>query len=309
MRKPLLLLGCGLVALVAIVVVNQTAQLVSLAQTVDPLLGRVVLFALLALYGLTLVVPVALLWRLPRPLGEVPAVDSPEHAAYVEAFRQRLARNPLLVGVSLEGRDGLSDGLRTLDKHAVDHIKKTAATVFVTTAVSQNGRLDAIMVLAIQAKLVWRLANLYQQRPGPRELLKLYGNVAATVFLASEIEDLDLSQQIQPVIQAALGGSVAGMVPGLAAISTIVLQSMLEGTANAYLTLRVGAICEQYCSGLSPFDAKRARRAASVTAAAMLGGIVSDSAGSVVSAIADAAKRAGTATVSRWNPFRAASAE
>lgn len=138
-------------------------------------------------------------------------------------------------------------------------------------------------------------------------MLKLYGNIAATVFLASELEDLDLSQQIQPVIQAALGGSVAGMVPGLAAVSTIVMQSMLEGTANAYLTLRVGAICQQYCGALSPFDAKRARRSASVTAAAMLGGIVTESAGSVVNAIVEAAKRAGTATVSRWNPFRASS--
>lgn len=154
MKKPLLLLACGLVALLVIVVVNQTAQLVGLASTVHPALGRLVLFALLALYGLTIVVPLILLWRLPRPLGDVPPVESPEHAVYLAAFRQRLAANPLLAGVSVDGPEGLAEGLRVLDRHAVDHIKKTAATVFVTTAVSQNGRLDAIMVLAIQAKLV-----------------------------------------------------------------------------------------------------------------------------------------------------------
>ena len=87
MKKPLLLLAGGFALIVVLAVVNQTAQLVGLASTVDPLLGRVVLFALLALYGLTIVVPIALLWRLPRPLGEVPPLDSPEYAPYIERFR------------------------------------------------------------------------------------------------------------------------------------------------------------------------------------------------------------------------------
>ena len=306
MKRLIAFAAVGAVAVFVVFVINQTAQVVGLASTIDPRLGKFVLVTLCAIYAVALLVPAVLIARLPRPLGDPPPVDSPEHAAYVAALRGRLAGNPLLKGFAV---DDVPAALRRLDRHAEGQIKRTAATVFVTTAVSQNGRLDALMVLGIQSRLIWRIAHVYYQRPTMRDLARLYGEVAVSVFLVSEIDDLDLSQQIQPVIQAALGGSVAGMVPGLAAVSTLVVQSMLEGTANAYLTLRVGAICQQSCAALAPFDARIARRSASVTAAALLGGIVKDSSVSVVTAITEAAKRTGSATLQRWNPFTKATAE
>ncbi len=82
----------------------------------------------------------------------------------------------------------------------------------------------------------------------------------------------------------------------------------LEGTANAYLTLRVGVICRTYCASLAAFDRKRARRFASVTAAGMLGSIVSASAARVAKAILVAAKNAGVSTIERQRPEFAAPA-
>ena len=91
---------------------------------------------------------------------------------------------------------------------------------------------------------------------------------------------------------------MVGMIPGATLVASIVTQALLEGAANTYLTLRVGVICQNYCkSVLTPFNAKKARREASLTAAAMLGTIVANSAGKVVKAIVDASKKAAGASV------------
>ena len=154
------------------------------------------------------------------------------------------------------------------------------------------------MVLAAQTRMIWQITRMYNQRPSLQELVQIYAHVAVTVFVAAELEDLDIAEQVEPVITAAVGSSVVGMIPGASMVASIVTQSLIEGTANAYLTLRVGVICQNYCkSVLTPFDARRARRQASLTAASMLGAIVTASAGKVVKAILDAAKKSGSSTM------------
>ncbi|HEY4689147.1 MAG TPA: DUF697 domain-containing protein [Anaerolineae bacterium] len=298
-------------------VINQTAQVVALANALSPAFGQVVLIGLLIVYALVVFVPVVMFIRLPQALRPPADENSPEFQDYLERLGARLATNPYLAGahVQLRDRAGIEVALRILDARAGEIIRKTASTVFVSTAISQNGRLDALMVLAAQTRMVWQVAHVYNQRPALRELVQLYANVGATAFLVSEIEDLDISEQVEPVITTALGGSLAGLAPGMNLVASIVTQSILEGTANAYLTLRVGVICEKYCASLTTFSRKGARGYASVTAAAMLGSIVSASAGIVTRAILAAARKAGAATVgtaaggirtlgARVNPFR-----
>jgi hypothetical protein len=103
--------------------------------------------------------------------------------------------------------------------------------------------------------------------------------------VANQIEDLDITEQVEPVIKAAVSGSLVSLVPGITSISSIVTHSILEGTANAFLTLRVGVVCRTYCGSLAVFDRKSARRHAGFTAATMLGSIVGESAATVAKAI------------------------
>ena len=124
-----------------------------------------------------------------------------------------------------------------------------ATTVFLTTAVSQSGRLDALLVLMAQSRMVWRVAHLYYQRPSLREMAHLYTNVAATAFVAGELDDIELHQMIQPVVAASLG-TMGGAIPGFQVFTTIAVNSLLSGSANAFLTLRVGMIAKAYCGSL-----------------------------------------------------------
>ena len=74
-------------------------------------------------------------------------------------------------------------------------------------------------------------------------LLHLYANVAATSFVAGELDDLELHQMIQPVVAGTVG-AVGGAIPGFQVMTSIMVNSLLSGSANAFLTLRVGIIAK-----------------------------------------------------------------
>src|SRR5450759_199834 len=262
-----------------IFVINQTAQVVLLANTISPVLARIVLVVLLAVYAVAILVPVTLFIRLPPPISPPTDEQSPEYQTYLRRLGTRLATNPDLISAgALDDRASIESALKVLDAKADDVIKRTASTLFVTTAVSQNGSLDALMVLAEQTRLIWQVARIYNQRPTLREVGRLYANVGATLFAASELEDLDIRDQIEPVIKAVFGHAVVSLVPGITSVASIVMNSVVDGTANAYLTLRVGIICQSYCRSMTAVDRRRARRHSSIAAASMLGSVVSASA-------------------------------
>ena len=178
--------------------------------------------------------------------------------------------------------------------------------MFITTAISQNGNLDSFLVLAAQSKLVLEIARTYYQRPTLRDLTYLYSNVAATAFVAGELEDLDLSEQVQPIVGALLG-STAGAVPGLGAVTTVFTNSVLTGTANAFLTLRVGVIAQHYCRSVVLPPRRTIRRAAIAQATTMLGGIALAGSKRVMGAVAEAGRnRMGSAIDSIGGSLRSA---
>lgn len=303
-----LFVGLLVLTTFVVVVIGQTAQVVELAARIAPWLGNVVLWTLLAIYALCIAVPLFLLFRLPRPLRPPMSETDPAFPGHLERLAERLRRNPHLAGRSLASREELEAGLTTLNGLADERTKQVAAQVFVTTAISQNGSLDTLLVLMAQSRLILGIARTYYQRPTVRELISLYANVGATALVAGELEDLDLAEQMQPVI-AAVFGSAAGAIPGFGAATTLFVNSVTTGSANAFLTLRVGAIAKQYCAALVLPPRRTIRRAALVEATRMLGGIAltgtrrvaaalgsatRNSIGGVVESFGDQIKAAGT---------------
>jgi hypothetical protein len=210
--------------------------------------------------------------------------DSPEFATHLNQLGQRLASSPHLAGRDLTDRKGVEDALVILGDRADLIVREAATTVFLATAVSQGGRLDGLLVLASQSRMVWRIAHLYGQRPSPRELARLYATVAGTVFLAGELNELDLGEQIEPILTSAIG-SLGASVPGFQVAGTILANCVLSGSANAFLTLRVGMVAKRSC-GATVLERKSAlRRAATLEASKHLGKIVSEGTAKLTSAI------------------------
>ncbi len=254
-------------------VINQTAQIVQLAEKVTPSFGNLVFWVLLLVYAVLILVPVFLFLRLPKSLMPPKSEDAPEFDVYLTTLKKRLASNPHLRGFEFSSRQQVDEALAILAKKSDEIIQQTASTVFISTAISQSGRLDAFLVLSAQSRMVFRIARLYCQRPTLRDLIQLYANVAGTAFLASEFEDIDISEQVEPVLSSTLG-ALAVTIPGVQLAASILVNSVLTGAANAFLTLRVGIIARRYCGSLAISEKRTLRRAASAEAAKLLGSIV-----------------------------------
>ena len=232
-------------------VISQTYQVVHLAETAfGEGAGQAALWGLLAIYATLILAPVVLFFRLPRTL--VPPEDeaSPAFEEHLSRLRTRLKTNRRVEGFALDKREDIEKALNTLDAQAEDIIKETASQVFVSTAISQYGTMDALFALSAQSKMVWQVSHVYYQRPPLREMIQLYANVATTAFVAVKLDEVDISEQVGILVKSALGPSLAGSIPGLQFTASVLTNSIVSGSANAFLALRVGIITRQYCNAL-----------------------------------------------------------
>jgi hypothetical protein len=113
-----------------------------------------VLWGLVFIYSALLLTPVILWLRLPKQLQPPAKVDGSEYAIFVAGVRKRLSHNSRLLGQELSTQAGIQAALRTLDGESDRIVSSAASTVFLSTAVSQSGRLDGLVVLVAQSRLV-----------------------------------------------------------------------------------------------------------------------------------------------------------
>ena len=295
-RRLAMLVATLVLVSVGVILVNQTLQLAEFAGRLHPAACAAVFWGLVITYLVCGGVPLYLFLRLPRPLEPPASTDDPAFNAHLRRLGQRLAANRLVTTTPLETRAQIEAALAGLDQHADEVVRNTGGRVFLMTAISQYGALDALVVLGLQARVIWNVAHVYAQRPTLRDMATLYVNVVGTAFVAGEIDDADLSEYVQPVISSVLG-SAASVVPGLQATTGVVVQSLVSGAANAFLTLRVGNMAQEYSRGLVRADRGLLRRTATLKAATTLGTITAAGATAVSAAIARASGRTVTGAI------------
>jgi len=297
--------GIGILAVFVVVVIVETADIVALASRIHPVVGTVVLYALLVIYIVAAALPFVLYRRFPRALPPPDPNDAEAVAAFRENLALRLSENARVraAGIDPKAEGGIERALETLNAEANTIIETTAKAVFASTAVSQSGRLDGLVVMIAQVRMVWHLARLYHQRPHPSELLRLYYNVAITSLLAMQIEDLAIEEQLEPLTTPVLSMIAVDRIPVASSVVNIIVKSVIDGGMNAFLTLRVGVICRDYCGATATLNGTEVRRSAAREAASMLGFVPRDIK-SLMSAIVRAVTRRPLASLrERGNRF------
>jgi hypothetical protein len=186
-----------------------------------------------------------------------------------------MLKNPRLHGLQLTSNADIPAALVKLSHDADKIIQDTANNVFVGTAVMQNGRLDGLIVLVAQLRMVWQISKIYYQRPSPRQMLYLYSNVGTTVFLADGLQQLNFMELAAPLVASVIP-SLKGAIPGLQGIATLMVNSIANGSANAFLTLRVGIVTKQYCETLTTPVSKVVRESATKIAFKHVGQITKE---------------------------------
>jgi len=267
LRRIAVLFSLFIIVVFGIFLFNQTAQIVQSARTVNPRFGDGVMWGLIFLYSALLLAPIVLWFKVPKRKSPPARPEGPEYERFMADFRRRLSRNARLRGVSMATAEDVNAAICTLDRHADDLVVSMASAVFLSTAVLQSGRLDALVVLAAQTRMIWRVAHVYYQRPSLRDFVHLYANVASTAFIAAGIEDVDVD-----VLVSTIFGSTVAAIPRM----HLLAEAVLSGSANAFLTLRVGIITKEYCRCRTRVEKSGLRRAATLQAAKLLGSIVKD---------------------------------
>ena len=275
-----MLLGVGAVSIVSLIIAGATS-LISLADRIHPVAGTVVFWAISLVAGFLVLYCVIAYAHLPPALVPPKEASGPKHDAYLDKLRARLANNARTRQLPLGTRAELEAAIAHLSQEADLVVRRTASTVFLSTALMQNGRLDGLIVLFTQIQMIGRIARIYVQRPSPRELLRLYANVGGTAFIASGLESLDLGEMVAPLAVSVVPALKSG-IPGLSGISALLVKCVSNGAANAFLTLRVGEVARRYCELTSRHSQEAIRRSATAAAVQHLGRIVRENGALVV---------------------------
>jgi len=265
--------------------------LISLAERIHPVAGTIVFWSVCLAAGFFALYCVVAYARLPAALIPPEEESGPTYDAYLQALRIRLAVNPRTRGKPLATEEEIENAVGHLSAEADSIVRSTASTVFLSTALMQNGRLDGLIVLFTQIRMVGRIARIYVQRPSPRELARLYANVAGTAFVASGLESLDLGEMVAPLAVSVVP-ALKGGIPGLSGISALLVRCVSNGAANAFLTLRVGEIARRYCELTSRCPPELIRKSATAAAVQHLGRIVRENGALVVRKIWESTGRA-----------------
>ena len=276
------------------------------------LLQSVHLYLAIAVTSVLIVTLLVMIYKVYKQFASAPVVltlapDATEEDIqnYQNQLHKQLKQNPYLTDLTFDDEEDIesqnSVALNQLQTLTNPIIQENANAIFLSTAVSQNGSLDSLVVLYTIIRMVWQIAKIYGTRPTLQSLIKLYMQVIGVVLMARALEDVDLIEyQVEPIITSVLGESVVSAVPGMVPIANLVVSSILEGAVNAFLTLRVGIITQDYLTSQEPITKQQVRHDATVRALPQLKLVVKDNANDIVKTIGRAAKNVGKSTAKRW---------
>lgn len=281
-------------ALFMLVILMLLVQLdLTVFQTVEVLApgwGWLAFVALLALEaGAVLWLGLAWFARAPRLVLRDDPTEA-ERQAFAQELARRLKKNPHVraAGIRATDEDFLEKALDVLDARAGEEIRNNAKRVFLGTALSQNGRLDALIMFVSLARMIWRVSGIYNQRPTPAELWSVYSTVSSATFISFSIEALDIprtiTESMNELLPAVTPVMAASSVPLMGPMMQQCTSAVIDGAANCLLAIRAGVVTRS-AFRFAALGREEARQQACVReAGTMLAEISRETVGAIVEA-------------------------
>ncbi|MFI3272235.1 MAG: DUF697 domain-containing protein [Pseudomonadota bacterium] len=279
MPKALVIIAFFLTLGIITFIGGQILTLSEFAAVLHPVLGSVIFALGASVFGLTILWLAFRYFMRPKALilRENPSDEDIEN--YAKALVSRLKSSPHMQAYAAkkaqahqnadsetnlehnaqasQDQNEIAHILSYLDDEAMKETRRTASRIFLATAISRNGRLDTLIVLALLIRLVWRVSHIYNQRPHPRHILQLYVNVAGTALAAGALEDVGLEEHIHALLTPMLAAGPVSSVPTMSGVGTMLGTALVDGSANALLALRVGIVTRNMLSPTLPHMQER----------------------------------------------------
>ena len=261
MKKTLVTLGASLALVVVILLAGNVIVIGDKLSAASPVLAWVFYGLLVAALCWLVVIPTCrILFAKPFPKLSVDdgTQDSPELRAELKSFARSLAdnlgdlpaeeaaarRSELLAQLDrfydLAELRGIIQG--ELDRRfakAQEHIHQWAKTVFLVTTVSQVGRIDAITSLVINCRMIADVIRCSGYRPTWGQLGRQYARILATSLFSYYLSDALDKVEVDPEMLQLKALSNMPLVG-------TVTKSLVDGTANTLLSLRIGHVTLAY---------------------------------------------------------------
>jgi hypothetical protein len=206
-----------------------------------------------AAYAFLLVLGMVIIWLLIIPLirlfsikqFEGPAKTPEDEKGLLERRIKRLQKNPYLLendlSVSVKNFDHETyrNLIAPLEKQCGKLRNRHISQMFYSTAIAQNGFLDAVLILAISIQHVKDIFILYNGRVSNRDLWK----IGKLVYYSAAIGG---SEGVEYSTKELLNKFTTDSLKAIPFLDKI-MASLADGLVNAALLTRISYLAERYC--------------------------------------------------------------
>ncbi|MBR4742009.1 MAG: hypothetical protein IK079_03840, partial [Desulfovibrio sp.] len=174
-----------------------------------------------------------------------------ERKVFCAVMSERLKSNSYVAqaGIAYDDPHFLEKAMDHLDSLADKEIRSHGRKVFLGTALSQNGRLDALIVFFSLCRMIWRISGIYNQKPTADEFLSVCSTVSSSTFVAFSIDALNIPQTItdsmHELVPSVTPAVATSSVPFVGSALHVFTQALIDGAANSLLVVRSGVITKR----------------------------------------------------------------
>ncbi len=225
------------------IIFRELLELYALMRALHPVAGYVTLVGLAALISYFIVLPISKILRIPKNYGPIR-----EAGKTAESTRKRmtlLRKNPFLLHSEFDFSDvennqaGYERVLTALHEESEKIRKRYVLQLFYSSSISQNGFLDAILILSSSVNLVKDLFILYHGRVSNKDLWA----IAKKVYFSMAIGGSEGVEYATQEFFSKFATDSFKSVP----FADKIFGSLADGFVNAVLLTRISLITENYC--------------------------------------------------------------
>jgi Domain of unknown function (DUF697) len=224
-------------------ILKEFIELYNLAKSVHLYFAYAVIILLLFFLVYYAFIPVYQIFKIPK--NYAPVKNKNEIPALLEKRIVNFRKNKYLLKSNFNFSETVNDEesynkiISFLEKEADRIRKKYVSRLFYSTSISQNGFIDAILILSSSVNLIKEIFILYQGRVTNRDLF----TIAKKVYYSIAIGGSEGVEYAMDEIFSKLSTEGMKSIP----FASKILSSLADGYVNAALLTRVSLITENYC--------------------------------------------------------------
>ena len=226
------------------IIFRELSELVVLTFQIHQAVGYATLLLLLAFIIYFIGIPVARIIKIPKNFA--PTRDAAQASTIVESRCKKFRNNPFLLShefdfdTPLAGDEAYDRIIEVLQAEGEQIRKRYVLQLFYSSSISQNGFLDAILILSSSVNLVKELFVLYHGRVSNKDLLA----IAKHVYLSMAIGGSEGVEYATQEFFSKFATDSAKSIP----FADKIFGSLADGFVNAALLTRISLITENYCT-------------------------------------------------------------